>query len=405
MTTRNPPPSAADDPRPFCEQLETQAIHGGVGPDPTTGAVVPPVYQSTTYAQHSVGDEPDFTYSRAHNPTVTALETALATLEDMPHAFAFSTGMSAITTLMLTLLGADAHVVCSDVAYGGTVRLLDQVLTHFDVDFTFADASDPQHVARAIRPETRLVIIETPANPTMKLADIAVIAELTRERGILLAVDNTFLTAVLQRPADLGADIIIYSTTKYIEGHNTTVGGALLLNDDELAERIDFVRKTTGTIQSPWNAWLTAKGLKTLPLRIRQHSVHALEVAQWLEQHPLVERVAYPLLDSFPQVDLARRQQLGGGGMLAFELFGGFEAGKRFMEKLQRCILAENLGAVETLVTHPASMTHSHMAPERRRRLGITDGLVRLSVGLEHPSDLIADLDHALNDLAARRAG
>lgn len=375
---------------------ETRAIHGGMGPEPITGAVIPPIFQSTTYAQKEVGGDAAFTYSRAHNPTVAALEEALASFEGLPHCRAFGSGMAAITTMALALLEAGSHVVCSDVVYGGTVRLLVQVLDCFGIDTSFVDSSDPEAVQAALRSNTRLVFIETPANPTLKLTDIAAVADITASHPALLAVDNTFLTAALQRPAELGADIVVYSTTKYIEGHNSTIGGALLVEDETLCDRLDLVRKTTGSIQSPWEAWLTLKGLKTLTLRMNQHSATAETIARWLESQPAVSRVHYPFLDSFPQRDLASRQQKAGGGMVAFELVGGTEAGIELMNSLQLCTLAENLGAAETLVTHPPTMTHGDMDPDERRERGISDGLVRLSVGLEHGFDLIADLAAAL---------
>ena len=379
---------------------QTLGVHGNLKPEPTTGAILPPVFQTTTYVQEGVGGDAEYTYSRAHNPTVTALETALAAFEGLPHARAFATGMAAITTLMLATLERGGHVVCSDVVYGGTVRLLEQILEPLGIDVTFVNTADVDAVARVLRPETRLVFIETPANPTLKLTDIGAVADIVRAHPALLAVDNTFLTAALQRPAELGADVVVYSTTKYIEGHNATVGGALLLDDERLLERIDMVRKTTGSIQSPWEAWLTLKGLKTLTLRMERHSASALQIACWLEAQPEVRSVRFPFHGSFPQRDLALQQQAAGGGIISFELDGGVEAAKAFLVELRLCLLAENLGAAETLITHPVTMTHADVDPETRRAVGITDGLIRLSVGLEAPRDLIADLQHALAAVA-----
>ncbi len=378
------------------ELFATTAVRGGVTPDPATGAVLTPIYQSTTYHQQAVGVHKGFTYSRAANPTVSALEAALGALEDTPPAVCFATGMAAISSLFLAILKSDDHVVVSDVVYGGTVRLFQQILTNFGVQASFVDTSNPQAVAEAIRPNTKLVFIETPANPTLKLTDIAAVAKVTHAAGIRLAVDNTFLTPVLQRPLDLGADITLLSTTKYIEGHNSTVGGSIATRDEALLERLRLVRKTLGCIQSPQESWLTLRGLKTLPLRLQQHSTNAQKVAEWLERHPKIASVHFPGLASFPQFALAQNQQSLPGGMLAFELKGGAEAGIQLMNTVRLCLLAENLGAVETLITHPVSMTHGDVPCDIRERTGITDGLVRLSVGLENSADIIADLETAL---------
>jgi cystathionine beta-lyase/cystathionine gamma-synthase len=304
--------------------------------------------------------------------------------------------MSAICVLCLACLRAGDHVVVGETVYGGTVRLLREVLAPFGVRATFVDPTDAGAVARALAEPTRLVLIETPANPTLALTDIAALAETAHGAGALLAVDNTFLTAALQRPFDFGADIVAYSTTKFIEGHNATVGGALLTRDVAQLERLRWLTKSIGCPQSPLEAWLTLRGIKTLELRIRAHSRNALEVARFLESHGAVRRVAYPGLDSFPQKDLAQRQQLAGGGLVAFELEGGVESGTRLMNAVELCALAENLGATETLITHPASMTHGDVPREQREAAGIADGLVRLSVGLEDPADVIADLEAAL---------
>ncbi|MGB8886775.1 MAG: PLP-dependent aspartate aminotransferase family protein [Candidatus Korobacteraceae bacterium] len=378
----------------------TTAVRGGVVPDPATGAVLTPIYQSTTYHQQAVGIHKGFTYSRAANPTVSALEAALGALEDTPPAVCFATGMAAISTLFLAILKSGDHVVVSDVVYGGTVRLFQQVLSNFDVEASFVDTSDPAEVAQAIKANTRLVFIETPANPTLKLTDIAAIARIAHASGIKLAVDNTFLTPVLQRPLELGADITLLSTTKYIEGHNSTVGGSIATRDEVLLERLRLIRKTLGCIQSPQESWLTLRGLKTLPLRLQQHCSSAQKIAEWLELHPKVARVHFPGLASFPQFDLAQEQQGLPGGIIAFELKGGADAGIQLMNTVKLCILAENLGAAETLITHPVSMTHGDVPREIRERTGITDGLVRLSVGLENPADIIADLESALAAIA-----
>ena len=382
--------------------FSTSVIHAGLSADPATGALLTPIYQSTTYLQEAVGVHKGFTYSRADNPTVAALERALGALEGTPPAVCFATGMAAISALFLSILKSGDHAVISDVVYGGTVRLFQQILNGVGITASFVDTSRPEEVERAITPHTRIVFIETPANPTLKLTDIAAVARVTKRAGILLAVDNTFLTPVLQRPLELGADISVLSTTKYIEGHNATVGGSVATKDQALIDRLRLVRKTLGCIQSPLESWITLRGLKTLPVRMQRHSENALAVARWLEQHPSVERVYYPGLDSFPQKELADRQQALPGGMLSFEVRGGTEAGIAVMNSVKLCSLAENLGAVETLITHPASMTHADVPPETRAAIGISDGLVRLSVGLESPRDLIADLEQAFRAAASR---
>ena len=376
--------------------LATLALHAGAAPDPATGAILTPIYQSTTFVQEAVGVHKGYTYSRSGNPTVTALERRLAALEGAEHATCYATGLAATTALALALLRSGDQIVLSDVTYGGTVRLFRQVLAPFGVEAEFVDAADPARLAEALRTPARLVFIETPANPTLKLADIAETVRLAHATGALVAVDNTLLTPVLQRPLDLGADLVLHSTTKFIEGHNATVGGALVTRNSELHERLSFLRNATGVIQSPFQAWLTLQGVKTLPARMEIHTRNALCVARFLEAHPRVTRILYPGLDSFPQRYLALRQQRGGGALLAFEVEGGAEAGARVLNNVRLCALAENLGATETLITHPATMTHVAVPIEQRQATGITDGLIRLSVGLESPDDIINDLRRAL---------
>lgn len=378
--------------------FSTACIHAGVEADPTTGATLTPIYQTTTYTQAAIGCDKGYTYSRSGNPTVSALEKKLGILEGGKTAVCFSSGMAAITALFLALLKSGDHILCSDVVYGGTVRLLHHVLKKLGIEATFVDTSKPELIKKAIRSNTRLLFIETPANPTLKLTDIkqATDAAHSNSKGILCAVDNTFLTPVLQQPLALGADIVVHSTTKYIDGHNATIGGALIAKDTELTEQFRFIQNTVGFIQSPFNAWLTLQGVKTLPIRIKQHSENALTIARFLEQHPKIKQVTYPGLKSFPQYQLAQTQQQGHGGMLTFELVGGFDTGIQLLNTVKRCALAENLGAIETLITHPASMTHAEIHEEQRNKIGITDGLVRLSVGLEDPNDIIQDLSAAL---------
>lgn len=390
--------------------VATVAIRGGRTPDATTGAILTPICQSTTYVQAAVGKHKGHTYSRASNPTVEALELALAALECREdrecRATCYATGMAAITTLCLATLKAGDHVVLSNVLYGGTVRLATEILEPLGVRVTFVDATVPRNVERAIGRDTKLVFIETPANPTLVLTDISAIASITRAKGVRLAVDNTFLTPVILRPLDRGADVSVYSTTKYIEGHNATVGGSIVTRDPLLDERLRRIRKTIGCIQAPFEAWLTLRGLKTLPLRIREHSRSAQIVAEWLADHPLVANVSYPGLHRFTQRELALRQHRDDtgscchGGIVSFELIGGEPAGRTLMESVRLCSLAENLGAAETLITHPVSMTHGDVPRRQREATGITDGLVRLSVGLEDVRDIIDDLSQALDTVA-----
>ena len=376
----------------------TRQVHAGVEPDPVTGALLTPIHQTTTYVQPSVDRyrERGYSYSRSHNPTVRALETKLAALEGGVDGCAFGTGMAAVHAVMLAFLGAGDHAIVSDVAFGGTLRLCRQVLARFGVEFTFADTSDPAAVEASVRGETRLILTETPANPTLKLTDVAAVSGIARTRDILHVVDNTLLTPWYQRPFELGADLVVHSTTKYLDGHNATVGGAVVCTTESQAGAVRFVQNAAGSIMSPFVAWLTLQGCKTLSVRLEAQSAAAAEVAGYLESHPKVERVIYPGLASFPQHALASRQASGYGAVVCCEVRGGAEAGRRVMDAAGLWSLAENLGAVESLVTHPVTMTHANLAPEERGRLGITDGLIRLSVGLETPADLIADLEQAL---------
>jgi cystathionine beta-lyase/cystathionine gamma-synthase len=390
--------------RPPLQGFETVALHAGTSADPVTGAMLTPIYQTTTYRQEAVGKDKGFKYSRSGNPTVSALERRLAAIEGGDFASCYSTGLAATTALFLTLLRPGDRVVCTQAVYGGTVRLLRQTLTPFGVEAEFVDTGDTDAFAKALRRPTRLVFIETPANPTLRLTDLDLACGLADEAEALLVVDNTLLSPALQRPLDFGADVVLQSTTKFIEGHNATVGGALITNDAELHEKFLFTRNTIGAIQSPFAAWLTLQGVKTLPLRMRQHCENALRVARFLERHPRVAKLTYPGLESFPQFELAQRQQSAGGALIAFEVEGGVNAGVRLMNSVRLCALAENLGAAETIITHPVSMTHGAVPPEQRAAAGITDGLVRLSVGLENPDDIIADLEQAL-DAACTKGG
>ena len=384
-------------------QLSTLAIHGGRAPDAHAEAVVFPIFQTATFGQQEVGITKGHSYSRVSNPTVEALEHAIGALEGTPPAVCFRTGMAAVTALFLATLKAGDHAIISDVIYGGTVRLFAEILNGLGVSHSSVDTSDAGVVERAVTPQTRILLVETPGNPTMKLTDIAAMAAIARQYNILLAVDNTFLTPVLQRPIDLGADVSVLSTTKYIEGHNSTVGGSLACHDETLLERFRLIRKTVGAIQAPLDAWLTLRGLKTLPVRMKVHSEGAATIAAWLKAHPAVAKVYYPGLDSFPQKALAERQQRAFGGMLSFELNSGPAQAFDVMSELKLWIRAESLGGVESLVTHPATATHADIPAETRQRLGISDGLIRLSVGLEAAEDLIADLQQALDTVFGTR--
>ena len=379
--------------------FSTKQIHAGVKPDAETGSILTPIYQSTTFVQASVDEylSKGYSYSRSGNPTVRALETKLAVLENGFDCTCYATGMAAIQVVLQACLNAGDHAVVSDVAYGGTYRLCTKVFKRFGVEFSFVNSADPAAVETAIRPETHLILTETPANPTLKLTDIRAVSAIARARNIPHAVDNTFLTPFYQQPLALGADIAIHSTTKYFDGHNATVGGAVIAATEAMDEAIRFIQNASGVIMSPWVAWLTLQGVKTLSIRMQRQSANARAVAEFLESHPRVAQVAYPGLTSFDQHDLARRQASGFGAMLWFEVQGGAAAGKRLMDSVRLCALAENLGSVETLITHPVTMTHADVDEAERKRVGITDGLVRLSVGLEDVQDLIDDLAQALD--------
>jgi cystathionine beta-lyase/cystathionine gamma-synthase len=377
------------------QDFATIAIRGGRALDSHASSLLFPLYQTGTFVHDAVGVDRDFSYSRVSNPTVDALEKAIAALEGTKHALCFRSGLAAESALFFTLLRPGDHVVLSEMLYGGTIRLIREILEPFGIKASFVDSSDATNVEAAITPQTRLLFIETPANPVLRLTDIAAVAEITRRYGVLLAVDNTFLTPALQRPLELGADISVLSTTKYIDGHNATVGGSIATNDAALAERLQLIRKTLGSIQAPFEAWLTLQGLRTLPLRLAAHCQNAQTVAEWLEAHPAVARVHYPGLESFPQHELAQRQQSAGGGMISFELDAPYTTAIDVLNSVQLCSRAESLGGVETLITHPASTTHADVPLETRQHLGISEGLIRLSVGLESPVDIIADLNQA----------
>lgn len=379
--------------------FRTKQVHEGVTPDPTTGAILTPIFQSTTFVQESVDAymEKGFSYSRAGNPTVRAFENKLTALEGGVDTTAYASGMAATVAVFLALLEAGDHIVVADVVYGGTYRFADQFLTKLGVEVSFVDAADVSAVKDAIRDNTKLVFTETPANPTLKVTDLAAVSEICQNHGILHVTDNTFLTPYFQRPFELGADIIVHSTTKFLDGHNATLGGAVVVNDAALQEKIAFARISAGLVMSPLVAWLTLQGTKTLSVRMDAQSASAMAVAEYLQTHEKVDYVNYPGLAHHPQHDLSSKQASGYGAMVCFEVRGGVEAGKQLMDNLELWSLAENLGSVESLVTHPVTMTHAAVPEDERLAAGITDGLVRLSVGLEDAEDLIAALDTALS--------
>ena len=374
--------------------FRTDAIHAGVRPDPTTGSVMTPIYQTSTYVYESPGKSTGYDYARTINPTRSALEENLKVLEGGRAAFAFASGMAAISAVM-TLVKAGDHAVVSHNVYGGTYRLFARVLEDYGLSFTYVDTSRIENIEAALRPNTRMVYVETPTNPMMVLTDIAQVAALCRARRLISVVDNTFLTPAFQRPLDLGADIVVHSTTKYLNGHSDSVGGAVILARPEQAERIQFVQHSVGAILSPFDSWLVLRGLKTLPLRMRAHDDNGLKVARHLEAHPGVARVLYPGLPSHPQHELALRQTSGSGGMISFYLKSD-EAALRFFQPLRLCALAESLGGIETLICQPSTMTHASVPKEDRRKLGLTESLVRISVGCEDPEDILADLEMGL---------
>ncbi|HKO48898.1 MAG TPA: cystathionine gamma-synthase [Polyangiaceae bacterium] len=376
--------------------LETLAVHAGYEPDPLHGAVMPPVVMSSTFAQPEPGQPLKYDYSRSGNPTRAALEAALAALEGGTRGFAFSSGCAAATTLLHSLQPGD-HVISGDDVYGGTFRLFDKVMKPFGIEASFVDLTDVANFEAAIQPRTRFVWFETPTNPTLKLADIAAISAIAKAQGVRVVVDNTFASPVLQQPLALGADVVLHSTTKYINGHSDVVGGALITSDAELCERIQFLQNAIGAVPSPMDCYLVMRGIKTLPVRMRAHVAGATELASRLTRHPGVSRVHYPGLTSHAQHELAKRQMSGPGGMISVELACDLNGSRRFLQALRIFALAESLGGVESLAEHPALMTHAAIPAETRRALGITDPLVRLSVGIEHVDDLWRDLQSALH--------
>jgi len=374
--------------------FSTRAVHVGQGPDPATGAVVQPIHMATTFAQQGVGKHHGFEYSRTGNPTRAALEECLAALEDAKHCLAFASGLGAETTLMLLLNPGD-HVVYMEDVYGGTFRLFDKVLKRFGLDFSAVDASDIDAVERSMKVNTRMVWLESPTNPLLRIVDIDAVSEVAHSHGAMVCVDNTFATPYLQQPLHLGADVVVHSSTKYIGGHSDVVGGAIMTNDDELEKQLRFHQNAVGAVPSPFDCWLLLRGVKTLALRVERQSLNAVEIASALQANKAVHRVYYPGLESHPNRSVAARQMRMFGGMVSFEV-ADEAAAFRALERLKIFALAESLGAVESLAEHPARMTHASIPPQERQRAGVGDGLIRLSIGVEDAADLIADLEFAL---------
>ena len=376
-------------------KFSTKAIHAGQEPDPTTGAIMPPIFQTATYAQNGLGDHKGYEYSRTHNPTRTALEECIAALEDGKYGLAFASGMAAETAI-LSLLSTGDHLVACDDLYGGSYRIFERVMRRYNVETSYVPAGNIAAYEQAIRPNTKLIWLETPTNPLLRLIDIQAVSEIAHRHNSLVVVDNTFASPYFQQPLKLGADIVVHSTTKYINGHSDVIGGALVLNNEEAYESMKFYENAAGNVPSPFDAWLTLRGIKTLAVRMRQHDENARAVAKFLEEHPRVEKVYYPGLPSHPDYELAKRQMSGFGGMVSFQFKGVYADVDKLVRRFKVFSLAESLGGVESLVCHPVSMTHSSIPKEIREARGLTDTLLRLSVGIEDAEDLLADLQQAL---------
>jgi len=376
-------------------KFDTKVVRSSSIPDPTTGSVVPPIYQTATYVLEEVGKDKGFDYTRASNPTRALLEHHLAEIEGAKFGVCFSSGMSAVDSVLKILKSGD-HIVCSDDVYGGVSRHFNQVLVNYGLEFTYVNTSKPDDVSKAIKSNTKLLWIETPTNPLLKITDLHAMNKIAKENNILFGVDSTFSTPVFLRPLEFGADIVMHSTTKYLSGHNQIIGGAILTDNQEIFNKMKFIQKTIGAVPSPFDCFLTMLGLRTLHLRMARHSENAQIIAEFLEAHPKVSRVAYPGLKSDPGYNIANEQMKGFSGMISFELTGGIPAGKHVMNNVKLCFLAESLGSVETMITHPATMTHAEVPAKERHARGLTDGLVRLSVGIEDKQDIIDDLDQAL---------
>lgn len=375
----------------------TTAIHAGQQPDPTTGSVIVPLYQTSTYAQEGLGKHKGYEYARTQNPTRSAVEQNLAALENAEFGLCFASGMAAIDTV-LRLVKSGEHVIVSDNTYGGTFRLFNRVLVDYGIEFSYVDTTAAANVEAALKPNTKMVFLETPTNPVMSVTDLREVSEIAHRVGAIVVCDNTFMSPALQQPLNEGCDIVLHSTTKYLNGHSDSVGGAVITNDAQIHEKLAFLQNSVGAILSPFDSWLILRGTKTLALRMKAHDENGRLVAAFLQEHPNVRKVYYPGLTEHPQHELAKRQQTGFGGMIAFDT-GSLENAKTVLEAVRLCTLAESLGGVETLISHPATMTHASVPHEKREQLGITDGLVRISVGVEDVEDIIQDLDQALNSI------
>jgi cystathionine gamma-lyase/cystathionine beta-lyase/cystathionine gamma-lyase/homocysteine desulfhydrase len=377
--------------------FRTDAIHAGQEPDPTTGAVTIPIYQTSTYVQEGLGKHKGFEYARTQNPTRMALEKNMAVLERGAAGYAFASGMAATTSLTHLLLKQGDHAICSDNVYGGTFRLFDKIVRHYGVEFTYVNTSDLSQVEKSMKPNTKMVFIETPTNPLMSITDIRGVAEIVHRSECRLVVDNTFMSPYFQRPIELGADIVVHSTTKYLNGHSDSVGGVVVLKHKTDAERLQFIQNAAGAILSPFDSWLVLRGIKTLPVRMEAHNSNGMAIAKYLAGRKDVRKVYYPGLPNHPGHELAKKQMSGFGGMIAFDL-GNLDRARQFLGRVKLCSLGESLGGVETLISHPATMTHASVPAEERARLGITDGLVRISVGIEDVQDLVDDLETAFGN-------
>ena len=379
-------------------KFDTKVVQSGMTPDPTTGAIVPTIYQTATYVLEEVGKDKGFDYTRSSNPTRQVMEEILADLDGGKFGVAFASGMSAVDSCMKLLKTGD-HVVCSDDVYGGVSRHFNQILVNYDLHFTYVDSSGPANIENAIQANTKLIWVETPTNPLLKITDLEAVGNIAKKHNILFGVDSTFATPVFLRPLEFGADLVMHSTTKYLSGHNQLIGGVVITNREDLFDQLKFVQKSIGAVPGPFDCWLTILGIKTLDLRMKKHDSNARTVAEYLEAHPKVASVTYPGLPSHPAHEIAKKQMSGFSGMISFELTGGIPAGKTVMNSVKLAKLAESLGSVETMITHPATMTHADVPQAEREARGLTDGLVRISVGIENPDDIIADLEQALNQV------
>ncbi len=376
--------------------FKTDAIHAGQEPDPSTGAVTIPIYQTSTYVQEALGKHKGYEYARTQNPTRTALEKNMAVLERGVAGYAFASGMAATNAITQLLLKQGDHAICSDNVYGGTFRLFDKIVRHYGIDFTYVNTSNLHDVEKAMRPNTKMVFVETPTNPLMSITDLAAVSEIAHRTGSRVVVDNTFMSPYFQRPIELGADIVVHSTTKYLNGHSDSVGGVAVLKHQEDADRLQFIQNAAGAILSPMDSWLVLRGIKTLPVRMEAHNANGMAIAKYLSERKEVTKIFYPGLPSHPGHELAKKQMSGFGAMIAFDL-GSLENAARFLRRVRLCSLAESLGGVETLISHPATMTHASVPIEHRNKIGITDGLVRISVGIEDLADLVEDIDNAFD--------